>query len=720
MSIPVYGEIANLLNEQPNIINEISIEDIQPVLKLNLLNTDPKRRAMIRILNENHQLATDMSTEELLSLLKWSDETYYHGGGDTANLLKDTVYDYVKRVYGQRKHMTMEKEKTMLSVSSNTGVGIKPVKGRDTPLPVPLRSLDNLFKGEGDVDKFASKYKGPYNLSAKMDGTSTLYYQGVLYTRGDATVGRNISHLLKFLNLPKTITYAVRGELVIDRKLFDRKYKDKQSKTGAIRKINRNSVAGALGSVTNLDEEFLKDLTFVAYEIISMGSPIALEMRPSDQFRKLLLDGFSVAYSTVSDTVSDQVLSNMYHELIGTYNYEVDGVVVQVDKPYVREMDKNPDYAKSYKEALAQDVAVTKIISIEWNVSQYGYLVPTVIYEPVSIGGVTLQRATAHNAREVQKLGLGAGAVIEVVYRAKVNPQVNRVIKPVTPDMPKVPYKWIQTDASEPVNIMFNEDEASGENQDGSGAGAQMMDAIKIKSIHKFLVEIGAKGVGETTVEKIYEKTGYRTVGDFINMKLQDIMFLGKQASQNIYNSINTSMKNVDLPTLMASSKVFGRGLGTKKFTKVFDEYPDFALKRHNYDEYHRMFLKVDGFADKTASLAAKGMVDFWEFVDGQLSAEIYGLIVANTVKTPVPEQVPVKSASLADKHIYLTGVRDKDVEDLIVKHGGTVQSTFTASTNMLVRKNAEYTNKKTEDAEKKGIPIFTLEELKSSIVGLR
>jgi NAD-dependent DNA ligase len=113
-------------------------------------------------------------------------------------------------------------------------------------------------------------------------------------------------------------------------------------------------------------------------------------------------------------------------------------------------------------------------------------------------------------------------------------------------------------------------------------------------------------------------------------------------------------------------------------------------------------------------------MVDFWEFVDGQLSAEIYGLIVANTVKTPVPEQVPVKSASLADKHIYLTGVRDKDVEDLIVKHGGTVQSTFTASTNMLVRKNAEYTNKKTEDAEKKGIPIFTLEELKSSIVGLR
>ena len=47
----------------------------------------------------------------------------------------------------------------------------------------------------------------------------------------------------------------------------------------------------------------------------------------------------------------------------------------------------------------------------------------------------------------------------------------------------------------------------------------------------------------------------------------------------------------------------------------------------------------------------------------------------------------------------------------MIVKKGGTVQSAFTASTNMLIRKNADYKNKKTEDAEKKGIPILTVDE---------
>ena len=713
-SIPVYGEIANLLNEQPEIIKDISKEYLQPILALNLLNPDAHLILTIKELNANHQIATDMPTEDLLKIIKWADEQYYNLNLNlnSNSQLEDRVYDYIKRVYGQRTHMTMEKEKTMLSVSSETGVGIRPTKGRDTRLPVPLRSLDNVFMGEGDVDKWKSTHKGPYNLSAKMDGTSGLYYNGILYTRGDATVGRNISHILPYLNLPK-VSYAVRGELVIDRHIFDNKYKDKPSKTsGTVRKINRNSVAGALGSITHLDEDFFKDLTFVAYEIITLGP--TPQMRPSDQFRKLLLDGFSVASSRVVSEISDEVLSSMYHDLVHSYNYEVDGVVLQVDQPYVRETDKNPDYAKSYKEALAQDVAVTKIITIEWNVSQYGYLVPTVIYEPVSIGGVTLQRATAHNAREVQKLGLGPGAVIEVVYRAKVNPQVNRVIKPVQPDMPTVPYKWIETgggSSGEPVNIMFKEEEA-----EGSDSAAGMMDSIRIKRIHKFLVEIGAKGIGETTVEKIYNTSGYRTVGDFINIKLSDVLFLGKQASQNIYNSIKDSMKQVNLPTLMASSKVFGRGLGTKKFTKVFELYPDFAVKRHNYEEYHRMLLQVDGFADKTSTLAAKGMVDFWEFIDTQLSAEIYTRIISNTTfeasvaASPSPGEIATPPP-LQGKNVYLTGVRSQQVLDIVKRQGGTVQASFTGSTNILVRKDADYGNKKTEEAEQKGVPILTIEE---------
>ena len=179
------------------------------------------------------------------------------------------------------------------------------------------------------------------------------------------------------------------------------------------------------------------------------------------------------------------------------------------------------------------------------------------------------------------------------------------------------------------------------------------------------------------------------------------------------------SMSQVDLPTLMASSKVFGRGLGAKKFTKVFEAYPDFAGKRHNYEEYHSMLLKVDGFADKTASLAAKGMVDFWEFVDTQLSSDIYARILKNTINVNANANLNLNANTndqkseqkFTGKNIYLTGVRSQEIERLIVSEGGTIQSTFNGSTHMLIRKNADYTNKKTEEAEQRGIPILTVEE---------
>jgi NAD-dependent DNA ligase len=689
MSLPVYGDIANLMNENPSLVKTVNPEDLQPLLQLRLLSPEAKKalhpyHVLVERLNENHQLALNMADEELLNLLKYSDEVYY--GTNTGPLLQDRVYDYVKRLHGQRVHMTMDKQKTMQSVSSDTGVGVKPVKGRDTRLPVALRSLDNVFMGEGDVDKWTASHPGPYNLSAKMDGTSALYYQGVLYTRGDATVGRNISHLLAIFNLPE-VQYAVRGEIVMDKHVFEQKYKDQPSKTGAVRKINRNSVAGALSTITNQDEGFFQDLKFVAYEIINMQGT---QLRPSEQFRKLKQDGFLTAQNKVVEAVSDKILSAMYHDLIKTYNYEVDGVVLQVNQPYTRESSKNPDYAKSYKEALEQDVAVTTVISIEWNVSQYGYLVPTVIYEPVTIGGVTLQRATAHNARDVQQKGLGAGAVIEVVYRAKVNPQVNRVLKAVKPEMPQVPYKWLDE-----VNIVTEDDS---------------LDSIRVKRIHKFLIEIGAKGIGELTVEKIYKSTQYRTVGDFINMKQEHLAFLGKQISLNIFESVKTAMQKIDLPTLMASSKVFGRGLGTKKFMKIFDEYPDFAARRHSYEDYIHMFKQVDGFADKTASLAAKGMVDFWEFIDTQLSPEIYHNILANTGSVQTQTQTQAESP-LKNKNIYMTGVRSQEVIDHIKKLGAVLQESFTGATDVLIRKNTEYNNRKTETAQQKGLPVLTVEE---------
>jgi len=61
-----------------------------------------------------------------------------------------------------------------------------------------------------------------------------------------------------------------------------------------------------------------------------------------------------------------------------------------------------------------------------------------------------------------------------------------------------------------------------------------------------------------------------------------------------------------------------------------------------------------------------------------------------------------------------LTGTRDDKVLEFIKLNGGTIQSSFTSSTNVLVKKNKDYNNTKTADAVARGIPVYTVDELLS------
>ena len=73
--------------------------------------------------------------------------------------------------------------------------------------------------------------------------------------------------------------------------------------------------------------------------------------------------------------------------------------------------------------------AKSKIVDIEWHTSKDGYISPIVIIEPVSIGGVTISRVTAFNAKYVVDNKLGKGAEIEVIRSGDVIPKIEKVIK---------------------------------------------------------------------------------------------------------------------------------------------------------------------------------------------------------------------------------------------------------------------------------------------------
>ena len=83
-----------------------------------------------------------------------------------------------------------------------------------------------------------------------------------------------------------------------------------------------------------------------------------------------------------------------------TLGYEIDGVVLKVDAHATQQRlgytGRAPRWAIAYKFTAEQ--AVTQMYDIMITVGRSGKLTPTAMLTPVFVGGVTISRATLHNA----------------------------------------------------------------------------------------------------------------------------------------------------------------------------------------------------------------------------------------------------------------------------------------------------------------------------------
>ena len=114
------------------------------------------------------------------------------------------------------------------------------------------------------------KYKGPYEISAKLDGVSALYTtQGKpkLYTRGNGIKGKNISHLIPFLQLPSKKGVVLRGELMLSTDVFKTTYSKAVlgDKNGY---ANPRSAVVGIVNATEQNVQKYSTIDFVGYEVI--------------------------------------------------------------------------------------------------------------------------------------------------------------------------------------------------------------------------------------------------------------------------------------------------------------------------------------------------------------------------------------------------------------------------------------------------------------------
>lgn len=318
------------------------------------------------------------------------------------------------------------------------------------PHPVPMVSLENVMSEEefrewvASTDRFL-KSEAPrrYSVEPKIDGVSLEldYEHGVLVraaTRGDGLVGEDVTANARTL---RSIPLRLRGEhpparLVVRGEAFIRKA-DFEALNQRLEEAGEDTFANprncCAGSLRQLDPAIpaARPLRFVAYAV-ALAAGVAWRTQ-EELLAGLSALGLPTRRETAFATGPDEVARAWAALAAGrdALDFEIDGVVVKEDDLALRERlglrNRSPRWAVAWKFPPRQ--ARTRIERVVWTVGRTGVVTPSADLAPVPLAGVTVSRATLHNADEIARLGLREGDPVLIERAGDVIPKVLRVLE---------------------------------------------------------------------------------------------------------------------------------------------------------------------------------------------------------------------------------------------------------------------------------------------------
>ena len=314
---------------------------------------------------------------------------------------------------------------------------------------VPMLSLGNAFTDE-EVADFVRRIERKldrtdpvFSVEPKLDGLAiSLRYEDGRFvqgaTRGDGATGEDVTANLRTIKaIPLTLrgngwpaVLEVRGEVYMPLDAFKR-YNARALAEGG--KVLANPRNGAAGSLRQLDPRVTaqRPLAFYAYAV---GLVEGGELPESHSDTLACLRDWGLPVSPENDVVQGAGGLLGYYRRIGerrdSLAFDIDGVVYKLDDYAGQEemgfVSRAPRWAIAHKYPAQEQATVVE--SIEVNVGRTGAVTPWASMRPVQVGGVTVTKATLHNADQVARLDVRDGDTVIVRRAGDVIPEVVRVV----------------------------------------------------------------------------------------------------------------------------------------------------------------------------------------------------------------------------------------------------------------------------------------------------
>lgn len=578
----------------------------------------------------------------------------------------------------------------------------------------PMLSLSNTYTEEEVTDFYNRVQKGLNDdfeivCELKYDGTSIslTYIDGQLVqavTRGDGVQGDDVTANVRTIRtIPLKLNgndypheFEIRGEILMPWSVFDELNKEREEQEEQLFANPRNATSG---TIKQQDPKIVAARKLDSYLYYMLGEDL-----PSDGHYENLMKarqwGFKISDAMRKCKTLEEIFDFIHYWNIERKNLPVatDGIVLKVNslsqQKNLSYTSKFPRWAIAFK--FQAETAVTRLLSVSYQVGRTGAVTPVANLEPVKLSGTIVKRASLYNEDNIKALDLHINDWVSVEKGGEIIPKITTV-DTTRRDNSASKVEFIKNCPECNTPLVKDGGEAVYYCPNDTHCPPQIKGRIEHFITRKAMNISG----GAETVEHLYAAGLIRNIADLYTLRWQDVARLERWAEKSAKNLIESIQNSVSIPYDKVLFALGIRHVGETVARKLVMAFPNIDLLMNASVED---LVQVDEIGEK---IAQSIVFYFSEEANRDVVQKLRGYGLQFELSEAI---ISKKTDKLNNLTIVISGTFEKHSRDeykaLIEQNGGKNSGSISAKTSYVLAGD-NMGPAKLEKAEKLGVTII-------------